>query len=769
MGSFQTRIAFFRRVACASLLMACADATLHAQQAHLAGVVKDPSNAAIRAARVTLHSAHKTQTIETDSSGRFEFTDLPDLTGTLEVAVKGFAAATQTWSLTSGSAEVDFVLHPTAEGERVLVSASRSEMKLSEVPGSAVQLLPTDVEANPALTLDDVLRQVPGFSLFRRASSRVANPTTQGVSLRGVGASGPSRALVLEDGVPIVDPFGGWVYWDRIPREGLSTVEVFRGGTSSLYGSVALGGVVQFLSRVPEAPAMSLDFSYGTENTPDLSLWTGTATSHWELSTSADLSSTDGYIPLPSSQRGPVDTEANSEHATIASTIGYRISEQQRVFLDGGFFTESRNNGTALQKNATATGFGALGWNAQFGSNDDISVRLFGQSQGYDQTFSSVRSIAENRDTEVLTDIQHVPSQQLGGTGQWNHTVKAHTLIFGVDTQEVMGASDEQLTLASALNVAGGRQRSTGIFGQDIFRIASRWTVIAGVRWDDWNNFRGSNVRTPQAAGTPTITGYPDRSENAFSPRLSLLRNLTSNLSLSLSGYRSFRAPTLNELYRSFQQGTVFTQNNPLLRAERLTGAETSLRATGLDSKLETRATLFWADIVDPVTNVTISSGAITTRQRENLGRTRSIGVELDGMVHLNHAIQLSAGYQYTHATVVDSPTLIGLNVPEVPLHQFTWEARYWEPRRIMLNLQGRYASSQFDDDLNTLVLPRYYVMDFFAGREFRRGLTFYVAAENLLNQRYWTQLTPPAPLTTLGPPITARAGLRIDLPSSVK
>jgi outer membrane receptor protein involved in Fe transport len=236
-----------------------------------------------------------------------------------------------------------------------------------------------------------------------------------------------------------------------------------------------------------------------------------------------------------------------------------------------------------------------------------------------------------------------------------------------------------------------------------------------------------------------------------------------------VSGYRSFRAPTLNELYRSFQQGTVFTQNNPLLRAERLTGAETSLRATGFDSKVETRGTLFWADIVDPVTNVTISSGALTVRQRQNLGRTRSIGVELDGTVHLNHALQLSAGYQYTHATVVDSPTLIGLNVPEVPRHQFTWEARYWEPRRVMLNVQGRYASSQFDDDLNTLLLPRYYVMDFFAGREFRRGLTFYVAAENLLNQRYWTQLPPPTPLTTLGPPITARAGLRIELPSRVK
>ena len=115
-------------------------------------------------------------------------------------------------------------------------------MKLSEVPGSAVELSPEDISANAGLTLDDVLRQVPGFSLFRRSSSRVANPTTQGVSLRGLGASGPSRALVLEDGVPLVDPFGGWVFWDQVPRAELSSVEVFRGGESNLYGSDALGG-----------------------------------------------------------------------------------------------------------------------------------------------------------------------------------------------------------------------------------------------------------------------------------------------------------------------------------------------------------------------------------------------------------------------------------------------------------------------------------------------------------------------------------------------
>jgi outer membrane receptor protein involved in Fe transport len=193
------------------------------------------------------------------------------------VTADGFSAVNQNWAAELAQVQITVTLPPLGAQERVIVSATRTQTKLSDAPGSSVRLSTEDAAANPGLTLDDMLRQVPGFTLFRRSSSRVSNPTTQGVSLRGLGASGPSRALVLEDGVPIVDPFGGWVYWDRIPRAELSSVEVFRGGASNLYGSDALGGVVQFLTPTPEAPAVAMDMSYGNQTTPDLSVSAGTA------------------------------------------------------------------------------------------------------------------------------------------------------------------------------------------------------------------------------------------------------------------------------------------------------------------------------------------------------------------------------------------------------------------------------------------------------------------------------------------------------------
>lgn len=769
-GSRLRFLTIARAWACAAALITVWLCPGVAAQVRVTGSVHDSGGAAIQGAEVSLTSPHSSLRTTTAANGSFVFASVPDSSGSVRASARGFEPVEQSWAAISGIAELTFSLQPAAVSEEVIVSATRTEMKLSELPGAAVQFSAEDLAADPALTTDDLLRQVPGFNLFRRSSSRVANPTSQGVSLRGVGASGPSRALVLFDGVPFVDPFGGWVYWDRMPRSALSSVEVVRGGESELYGSDAMGGVVQFLTRVPEQPSFSADLSYGNENTPDFSLWTGTKISRWDMSTAVDMTRSDGYILVPASQRGTVDTNANAKHATVDGSLGYQLSDTARAFLRGSFFEESRNNGTPLQVNSTGTGFGVAGVNAGLGTHDWISARVFGQAQGYDQSFSSV---AANRNSEKLTDLQHVPSQQLGGGAQWNHLLKNQTLIFGTDLQEVMGTSVERLFSTTsgaqfATNIAGGRQRDYGIFGQDIFRIAQKWTIIAGLRWDDWSNFDAGTVRIP-TSGPDTGTIFADRTANAFSPRLSILRSLGSNTSLWISGSRAFRAPTLNELYRGFRQGSVTTASNAFLNAERSSGAEAGLRHSAFDKKLETRGTVFWTDIVDPITNVTLTP---TTRQRQNLGRTRAIGMELDGSFRLTSTIQFTGGYQYTHATVVDSvPKLIGLNVAEVPRHSLTFEARYWNPAKLMLSVEGRYSSLQYDDDLNTLPLPRFFVADLFAGRALGHGVTAYVAAENLFNQRYLVALNPPvapgAPeVENLGPPILARIGIRLDLPS---
>src|SRR5581483_10078393 len=258
---------------------------LSAQSIIVEGTVRDRTGAAILNASVTLEASSYKAAATTDSKGHFIFLSIPATAGSLEVDSPGFTAARQSWTADSMEhADLEIVLQPASASEQVTVSAARTEVRLAETPGSTVLLSQQDVAASPALRVDDLLRQVPGFSLFRRSGSRTANASNQGVALRGLGGTAASRALVLEDGFPLVDAFGGWVYWDRIPRESIASVEVFRGGASNLYGSDALGGDVQFMSRQPQSPALSVETSYGNEQTPDLSLWTGTRLGRWDVS-----------------------------------------------------------------------------------------------------------------------------------------------------------------------------------------------------------------------------------------------------------------------------------------------------------------------------------------------------------------------------------------------------------------------------------------------------------------------------------------------------
>src|SRR3984885_1458308 len=276
------------------LIWAVAVPCLSAQTVRVEGTVRDASGAVIANASVVLTSGSYRTSVNTDTSGHFLFPAVPSNSGTLEVSRESFTPIRQPWNAEAGaSVNLEFALQPASASEQLTVSAARTEVRLSESPGSTILLTSPDVAAAPALRVDDVLLQVPGFSLYRRSDSRTANASNQGVSLRGLGGTAASRALILEDGLPLVDAFGGWVYWDRVPRASLANVEVFRGGASNLYGSDALGGVVHFITRQPETsqlgrPAFTLETSYGNERTPDLSFWTGTRVGKWDISLASE-------------------------------------------------------------------------------------------------------------------------------------------------------------------------------------------------------------------------------------------------------------------------------------------------------------------------------------------------------------------------------------------------------------------------------------------------------------------------------------------------
>ena len=241
-----------RIFACALWLFFCLTLA-HAQSSsrQLEGIVQDQTGAPIALAEVSLKSNSGIITqARTDDDGRFSLDVVIEPEALLTVRARGFALfESRLEALQANLTKMEIVLAPAPLSEQVTVTATRTETRLGDTPASIVSLSSAELSTTAAATLDDALRQVPGFSLFRRSGSRTANPTTQGVSLRGTGASGASRAVVLADGVPLNDPFGGWVYWSRVPRTSVNNIEVLRGGASHLYGSTALGGVVNIFTR----------------------------------------------------------------------------------------------------------------------------------------------------------------------------------------------------------------------------------------------------------------------------------------------------------------------------------------------------------------------------------------------------------------------------------------------------------------------------------------------------------------------------------------
>ncbi len=263
----------------------------------------------------------------------------------------------------------------------------------SETPAAITVLDQPQLESIPGIELDDRLRQVPGFSLFRRSSSVVANPTTQGVSLRGTGSSGASRTLVLWDGIPINDPFGGWVYWSRIDPSYINSVEIDRGASTSVFGDRAMGGTIALFSPPEQHEHIFGDYLAGNDGTQDVSAAYSNLWGPWGLSVHSRAFTTDGYYITPEPVRGTVDDRANVRFASGDVHLDY-LGVRNRLSLHFDILAEERHNGTLLTHNST--GLGTLGANYTHSwTSDQISFLGFHTQEQFHSTYSSV---ALNRD-----------------------------------------------------------------------------------------------------------------------------------------------------------------------------------------------------------------------------------------------------------------------------------------------------------------------------------------------------------------------------------
>jgi outer membrane receptor protein involved in Fe transport len=576
------------------------------------------------------------------------------------------------------------------------------------------------------------------------------------VSLRGLGSTAASRSLVVFDDVPLNDPYGGWIHWEELPELAVRSVEVVRGGASDLYGSSAIGGVISVIPVRPEADGLEVETSGGSESTLDEQALATLKQGAWSGLASGGALATDGYTLVAPAFRGTIDQPSNVHAQDGLATVERALPDGRgdaggRVFARADVLNELRHNGTPFQYNATRLWRGAAGadWS-------DFTLRLWGGDEHFRQTFSAINA---ERSAETPTRFAFDPADELGAALRWHHAAGAHALMLaGADTHNVRAEDSEQL-----LSGAGGfldtaaEQRQTGVWGEALL-TPENWTISGAARVDHFSNF---NPRQFSAPAPPA--SLPSWSETVFDPRLGVVRRLSAAVAVSASGFRAYRAPTENELYRTGQVGQQLTLPNPNLRSERATGWEAGVQTELRKIGGSMRASYFWTQVNRPITALTLSTTATSeTLMRENLGQIESRGISLDYAMQPASWIGIDGGYQFADATVTKfapQPALVGNWIPEVPQNQATAQVRLTQPRWGVVSVQAIESGRQFDDAANTYLLHSYFRLDAYAEHRCGRRVTVFASGENLFNRAIEVGKTP---VLTLGTPQGVRVGLRV-------
>lgn len=650
-------------------------------------------------------------------------------------------------------------------GSQTVVTATRLPRPIRDVAATVVVIPAERLALQPSQTLDAVFRTEPSVATFRRSTSLTADPTAQGLNLRGLGPSGVSRALLLIDGVPANDPFGGWIFWRSLPRLGLRQVEIAPSGGSATYGNHALGGVVNLVSRPIEDRALDATGSFGQRATGELAARTAGRVGQVAAAIEGELLTTDGYAVIASGQRGAVDREAFSRHGTLNGRAEWAPLDALTIELRGGYFDQNQNGGTAL----TDSGIRQTSYGARMKLDADAAGELQLDVYGRLLSFTQQRArFGPGRSTEALAATQRVSADDQGVNAAWRAPVierfGRHRFAVGVDLRRVWGVSRETILPASGgevLRSSGGGQQFAGIFVEDAWTLGSQWELSLAARYDLFRNSGGRRI--VEAPGQPVRERFFEESiQHQISPRLGIAFRPLGWLTLRASGYRAFRAPTLNELYRPFQVGTVLTAANDALEAETVIGAESGVEL--VRGPTITRLTLFWNELQDPISNVTLDSPLPdgSHRQRQNLGRARVRGAELAFDWRIVRPLTASVAWTLVDPRVVEAPgrpELVGKQLAQDPMHRAT-AALALDAKWLASGLvQLRWIGPQFEDDLNALPMAGVVLVDLYASRELYGGVEVFGAVENLFDREY---LVGRAGVDTIGQPFTARVGLRV-------
>ncbi|MFM2409840.1 MAG: hypothetical protein RL481_668, partial [Pseudomonadota bacterium] len=637
----------------------------------------------------------------------------------------------------------------------ILVTGSLTNPKSDNIDG----IVRLDAVADVGQRLEVLLSEIPSLQQFRRSDARTANPTSQGITLRGLGGNASSRALLILDGVPQADPFGGWVSWPGYDAVRLSDIRIRRGG-SVADGPGGIAGSIELISdtgiiALPGQEFADSDYVEATLDVSSLSDVMAKASTRQKLGQgtvgmSASYTQGRGYIPTIASLRGPADRRAGYEQGGFALRAVAPLSASTELQASVRAFTDSRERGLDFSDNKN--------------SGVDASARLVNRSgdwqwsaTGYVQLreFSSeFGAVSADRSTVTPTlDQFATPSTGLGLRFEIRPPVgdKAE-LRLGGEWRRTIGETKELFTFVAGaptrLRTAGGQTDSYGGFAELSLEPVEDLTLSAGGRLDRWTIADGFRREVNIGGTVRSDDRFADRGGTEWTGRAGFGWQTVDGLTLRGSAYRGWRLPTLNELYRPFRVGADATAANEALRPERVKGVEAGMRFE--EGSLDFGTTLFWNRLDGAIANVSLGQGpgnfpsvgfvaaGGTYRQRQNLDAIVAKGLEVDASHYLTSDIRIKFGYAFVDAKVRASGAAVplnGLRPAQVPRH-FGNASLAYADRTFSAEAALRYIGQQFEDDANSRFLADALTADLSLGYKLDDRFSLDMRGENLFDAR---------------------------------
>ncbi|AMO72289.1 TonB-dependent receptor [Sphingorhabdus sp. M41] len=616
----------------------------------------------------------------------------------------------------------------------------------------------TEISMDSSQTVENSLRDVPGLQQFRRSDARSANPTSQGVTLRGLGGNASSRALLILDGVPQADPFGGWVAWPGYDALALANARITRGGGSVADGQGAISGTIELFSD-NVGDLIELGAAYGSRNSVDADLLFGRELGQGQLTISANYARGDGFIPIIEGQRGTVDRPAEYEQAGLAVRFVAPLSDNVELQSNVRAFTDDRERGFAFSENHN-DGADASIRLVDRNSDWQWSALAYVQIRNFDVSFGGV---ADDRNSVSRVFEQfNVPSTGLGARIEVRPPVGDNVeLRIGGDWRRTEGTTNENFFFADndtprRSRRAGGSTSIYGGFVEASLQASDALVLTGGGRVDFWSiddGFRKEiELINPFPGSVRTDEIFTRRNDTEFTGRGGFAFDVSDELTLRGAAYLGWRLPTLNELFRPFRVGADATAANELLEPERVKGAELGL---DWESGLVTLGiTAFYNQLDNAVANVTLANGpgvfpgvgfvsaSGTYSQRQNLDAIKSKGIEIDAAFDLGELVDglsVRAAYAYVDAEVDgsgDAAAVDGFRPAQVPRHNASGSIRWEKDNGTGASLSARYVGQQYEDDVNFLSLADAFTLDGRMALAVNDRLLVETRVENLLDAR---------------------------------